>query len=105
MFKVQIVENNELKQEIEVAKLMDVSTAQFAVLKHFNDSDFVHQVEELLVDNDELKRRNEELEEKLDEIDAVLQGYGFDDIEDMEKAYNDACTALSDIYDMTREYA
>ena len=89
-------------QEVEVNKMTDISTAMFAIMKLFNEQ---MAVDKLIDQNRELCERVEELEERMDCVDTALRNYGMDDIDELTKAYDDACTALSDIYDIARDYA
>ena len=89
------------EQSIFVNKMTDISTVMFAVLKTFQEE---VNIDEIISKNTELTERVEELEEVNDAVDTALRQYGYDELDELTGAYDDACKLLSEIHDMTYDY-
>ena len=88
-------------QDITINRMTDISTAMFAIMKEFCSQ---NRVDELLDENKELTDRVEELEELNDAVETALKSYGYDEIDELTGAYDDACKLLGEIHDMTYDY-
>lgn len=95
-------------QDITINRMTDISTVMFAIMKEFCSQ---NRVDELLDENKELTDKNrdltdrvEELEELNDAVETALKSYGYDEIDELTGAYDDACKLLGEIHDMTYDY-
>ena len=88
-------------QDITINRMTDISTVMFAIMKEFCSQ---NRVDELLDENKDLTDRVEELEELNDAVETALKSYGYDEIDELTGAYDDACKLLGEIHDMTYDY-